>query len=127
MRMLVVLVNLIANSAFADSVPRAYINNEDSHPHEVFPSRATEFYTVVLKSGGHVDVKCSLSGAVNQVTIKTFGFELLKWRLPRKPFAIMKPIEVNVVGQITPGTQDAWFRFTNGDARHLLWHQCYNN
>ena len=53
MRMLVVLAclivtSLIATSAFADPVPRAYINNEDSHPHEVFPNRTTEFYIDVL-------------------------------------------------------------------------------
>jgi hypothetical protein len=65
MRMLVLLACLLATSAFAEPVPRAYINNEDSHPHEIFPSRATEFYTDVLKSGGRVDVKCTLSGTVN--------------------------------------------------------------
>ena len=127
MRILVVLACPIATSPFADPVPRAYINNEDSHPHEVFPNRTTEFYIDVLKSGGRVDVKCSLSGTVNPVTIKTFGFELMEWRLPRKSFAITKPIDIDVVGQITPGTKDAWFRFTNGDDGHLLWHQCYNN
>lgn len=127
MRMLVLLACLIATSAFAEPVPRAYINNEVSHPHEVFPSSATEFYIDVLKSGRRVDVKCTLSGTVNPVTIKTFGFELLEWKLSHKSFAITKPVEVNVVGQITSGTQNAWFRFTNGDAGHLFWHQCYNN
>jgi hypothetical protein len=127
MRVFILIACLIATSAVADPVPRAYINNEDSHPHEVFPGRTAEFYVDVSKSGGRIDVKCLLSGTVGQVTLKTFGFEILEGRLPRKTFAITKPIEVDVVGQITPGIKDAWFRFTNGDAGHLLWRQCYNN
>jgi len=43
MRMLVLLACLIATSAFAEPVPRAYINNEDSHPHEIFLAELPNF------------------------------------------------------------------------------------
>jgi hypothetical protein len=119
---------LSASTTFASSSsPRAFINNEDSHPHEVLPGKSTVFYVDNSKTGGLVDVKCMLSGPVSSVTARANGFKLEKWKLPSKTFPITEPIEINIVGNVPPNSRNSTFEFLNGDVSRLLWHQCYNN
>ena len=69
-------------SQSADMV-RAYILNEDSHPHQVPFGNSARFFLEPGKVAAWMDVKCSLEGddgkPLTAVTLRTHGLTEVQW------------------------------------------------
>jgi hypothetical protein len=109
---------------------RAYILNEDSHPHQVAPGDAARFSLQPVKLLARMDVKCSLQAEAGKpftaVTLRTHGLTGVHWPFPTRTIRVEHKIDFDIVAEVQSGTS-AYYEFVNEDSTQLLWHQCYNN
>jgi hypothetical protein len=125
---------LIANTApvrCADPM-RAWVLNEDSHPHSLAPGEAARFSLEVGEPAALMDVKCSLAGDEGQppvaVTLRTHGLAEVRWPYPSRTIHVERRIDFDILAHTLPDvTSLPYFEFVNEDPSHRLWHQCYNN
>jgi hypothetical protein len=129
-----IAVALIARAAIGPAAwaARAFISNEDSHPHEVAPGASARFTLEPAAPGDSMAVKCTLSGdaghPVTSITLRTSGLEDVRWPFATRTIHIERQIDFDILARISPATTGAaYFEFVNGDPARLLWHQCYNN
>jgi len=118
--------------AHGADLPRAYIQNEDSHPHQVAPGNSARFAIEAAPDGARMDVKCTLEGdngaPLAAVTLHSRGLADLQWPYPAHTIRIDHRIDFDITAQTRSAADGpAYFEFVNGDATRLLWHQCYNN
>lgn len=121
----------LAASQSADLLP-AYIQNEDSHPHQVSPGNSARFSLEPGPAGARMDVKCSLEGdngePLSAVTLRTRGLVRLRWPYTTRTIRIDNKIDFDITAETQPRVDEpVYFEFVNGDESRLLWHQCYNN
>ncbi len=112
----------------AVNIQQAYIDNEDSHPHEIVPGDEARFTIPSSISPQKIAVVCTLSGPVGPIVIKSVNFFPTGWAWKTKTFHIGRtPIKVDVRGVTAGGGGiTSYFAFFNQDPTGLLWHQCYN-
>jgi hypothetical protein len=115
----------------ADMV-RAYILNEDSHPHQVPFGDSARFFLEPGKVVAWMDVKCSLEGdkgkPLTAVTLRTHGLIDVQWPFPTRTIRVDKKIDFDIIAQTQPAIDGlSYYEFVNEDQTRLLWHQCYNN
>ena len=125
---------LLIPTAVAQTVdlPHAYIQNEDSHPHQVHPGKTARFYLESSQVAGQMNVKCSLEGddgrPLTAVTLRTHGLTDVQWPFPTRTIRVDKKIDFDITAQTQPTTANPpYYEFANQDQARLLWHQCYNN
>ena len=111
---------------------RSYIQNEDSHPHQVASGNAARFYLDSNKITARMDVKCSLEGdngkPLAAVTLRTHGLTGVQWPYPARTIRVEERIVFDIVGQTQPDLDSPpYYEFVNEDRTRALWHQCYNN
>jgi len=113
-------------------MPRAFIQNEDSHPHQVSSGDAARFYLEPGTTTALMDVKCSLEGEGGQplssVTLRTHGLTNVQWPFPTRTIRVDIRIDFDIVALAQPTLDNRpYYEFINGDRTRSLWHLCYNN
>lgn len=111
---------------------RAYILNEDSHPHQVRSGGSARFSLEPGMVVARMDVKCSLEGdngePLTAVTLRTHGLTDVHWPFPTRTIRVDKKIDFDIVAHTQPAIDGlSYYEFVNEDRTRILWHQCYNN
>jgi len=129
----IVMVLLIPTAvAQTEEMPRAFIQNEDSHPHQVSSGDAARFYLEPSTTTALMDVKCSLEGdggqSLSSVTLRTHGLTDVQWPFPTRTIRVDIRIDFDIVALAQPTLDNLpYYEFINGDRARSLWHLCYNN
>ena len=129
---LVTILCILSSIASATDVVRAYVLNEDSHPHQVLPGDVARFSVETGKLVGLMDVKCSLEGdkgkSLTEVRLQTYGLIDVHWPFPGRTVQVDEKIDFDIIAYTQPQVEGlAYFEFINEDRSQILWHQCYNN
>jgi len=120
---------LLSQSACAEiSVEQGLVDNEDPHPHEIFPGKVGIFS---IPSAGHrlrVYVRCVLNGPAGPIKLIFQNFKPSGWAAEVSSFTLNNsPLEVDILGETeVQGKVASYFAFANDDPKRILWHQCYN-
>jgi hypothetical protein len=124
---------LIVTTIFqAGDMPRAFIQNEDSHPHQVPSGEVARFYLEPGTTTALMDVKCSLEGDDGQplsaVTLRTHGLTDVQWPFPTRTIRVDIRLDFDIVALAQPELdKPPYYEFVNEDRTRSLWHLCYNN
>ena len=123
---------ILTTAVQAAEIPRAFIQNEDSHPHQVSSGNSARFSLEPVKIAALMDVKCSLEGDDSQpltaVTLRTHGLTDVQWPFLTRTIRVDKRIDFDIVAQAQPALdKPPYYEFVNEDPTRPLWHLCYNN
>jgi hypothetical protein len=127
-----IVLLILSTTVQAEEMPRAYIQNEDSHPHEVASGKVARFYLEPAKLVAQMDVKCSLQGddgkPLAAVTLRTHGLTEVQWPFSTRTIRVETRIDFDIVAKSQPALDKlAYYEFINEDQARSLWHLCYNN
>ncbi len=123
---------ILTTNVQTEEMPRAFIQNEDSHPHEVSPGDAARFYLEPSTTTALMDVKCSLEGdggqPLSSITLRTHGLTNVRCPFPTRTIRVDIRIDFDIVALAQPTLDNLpYYEFINGDRARSLWHLCYNN
>ena len=123
---------ILTTNVQTEEMPRAFIQNEDSHPHDVSSGDAARFYLGPITTTALMDVKCSLEGdggqPLSSVTLRTHGLTDVQWPFPTRTIRVDIRIDFDIVALAQPTLDNLpYYEFINGDRTRSLWHLCYNN
>ena len=126
------VVFIYTSAGQSADMPRTFIQNEDSHPHEVAAGEATRFTLEATAQVARMDVKCSLEGDVGKpltsVTLRVHGITDVEWPFATRSIRVERRIDFDITALTKPTSSGlAYFEFVNEDPLNRLWHQCYNN
>ena len=87
-------------------MPRAFIQKEDSNPHQVSSGDAARFYLEPGTTTALMDVKCSLEGDGGQplsaVILRTHGLTDVQWPFPTRTIRVDIRIDFDIVALALP-------------------------
>jgi len=121
-------VLLALSACQSDEQAQAYITNEDSHPHEVYPGAKARFYVDASGEPARIAVHCTVFGPAAPIKLSFHGITPEGWIVENPTFEVERdPIDIEIKGIVDPNAKPApYFAFANRDPKRLFWHQCYN-